>query len=182
MRKKNNNSKKEQRAEGLIEIQAVADDNSKRSGEAVEAAFLAKVCSLRLPVCKPWGDSERYDFVTDWRKGFWRVQVKGGSYLHKSAYHVGAGGKGRVFRKEDMDFVVVHIVPKDVWYVVPVEMAEGLAMLWFNPGSKRAKFEKYREAWCLLDCSRRVRGWKDIPVLCRSKEVGVRCAVCPLRG
>jgi PD-(D/E)XK endonuclease len=181
MRKKNNNSEKKKCAERVIELQAVADDNSKRSGEAVEAAFLAKACSLRLPVCKPWGDSERYDFVTEWGKGFWRVQVKGGSYRNGSMYHVG-GGKGRVFTKEDMDFVVAHIVPKDVWYVVPVEMAEGLLMLWFNPDSKRAKFEKYREAWCLLDCSRKVRGWRDIPALCRSKELGVRCAVCPVRG
>ena len=69
MREKNNNSENQRRAEGLIEIQAVADDNSKRCGEAVEAAFLAKACSLRFPVCKPWGESERYDLVVDWGKG-----------------------------------------------------------------------------------------------------------------
>jgi hypothetical protein len=42
---KNNNSGGEQEKE-VIEIQAVADDNSKRKGKAVEAAFLAKVCKL----------------------------------------------------------------------------------------------------------------------------------------
>jgi hypothetical protein len=42
-------------------------------------------------------------------------------------------------------------------------------------------FEKYREAWCLLDCPRKARGWKDVPVLCRSKQLGVRCAACPMR-
>ena len=93
MPEKNENSGREQEKEA-IDLQAVADDNSKRSGEAVEAAFLARVCSLRLPVCKPWGDSERYDFVTVWEKGFWRVQVKGGSHRDGSMYHVGAGGKG----------------------------------------------------------------------------------------
>jgi hypothetical protein len=130
----------------LIEIRAVADDNSKRSGEAVEAAFLAKVCKLRIPVCKPWGDSERYDFVVDWGKGLWRVQVKGALYCERSRYQAGPGGKGKPFTKEDMDFVVVHIVPKELWYVVPIEMAEGLVKLWFNPRSTRARFEKYREA------------------------------------
>jgi PD-(D/E)XK endonuclease len=164
-----------------IDLQAVAHDNSKRCGEAVEAAFLAKVCKLRIPVCKPWGDSERYDFVVDWGKGFWRVQVKGGSYYERSKYQVGAGGKGRPFTKEDMDFVVVHIVPEDLWYVVPIEIAEGLRALWFNPRSTRARFEKYRDAWCLLDCPRKARGWKDIPVRCRSEGVKVRCEVCPLR-
>jgi PD-(D/E)XK endonuclease len=164
-----------------IDIQAVADDTNKRMGEAVEAAFLAKVCKLRIPVCKPWGDSERYDFVVDWGKGFWRVQVKGGSYFERWKYQVGAGGKGKPFTKEDMDFVVVYIVPEDLWYVVPIEMAEGLVALWFNPRSTRARFEKYREAWCLLDCPRKGRGRRDIPVRCRSEAVKVRCAVCPLR-
>jgi len=165
----------------VISIQAVAEDTCKRMGEAVEAAFLAKVCKLRIPVCKPWGDSERYDFVVDWGKGFWRVQVKGGSYCEGKKYQAGAGGKGKPFTKEDMDFVVVHIVPEDVWYVVPIEKAEGLVKLWFNPKSKKARFEKYREAWCLLDCPRKGRGRRDLPVRCRSEEVGVRCVVCPMQ-
>jgi hypothetical protein len=109
----------------MIDLQAVAEDNCKRMGEAVEAAFLAKVCKMRIPVCKPWGDSERYDFVVDWGKGFWRVQVKGGSYCEGKKYQAGAGGKGKPFTKEDMDFVVVYIVPVDVWYVVPIEWRRG---------------------------------------------------------
>jgi hypothetical protein len=181
MNEENDNSGKEW-AKEVIDLQAVASDNPKRSGEAVEAAFLARVCRLRIPVCKPWGDSERYDFVVDWRIGFWRVQVKGGSCLERGSYKVGAGGAGKPFTKADMDFVVVHIVPEDVWYVVPIEIAEGLSTLWFNPRSTRARFEKYREAWCLLDCPRKARGRGDIPARCRSEEVKVRCAVCPLRG
>jgi len=170
----------------VIDIQAVADENSKRMGEMIEAAFLAKVCKLRIPVCKPWGDSERYDFVVDGGKGLWRVQVKGGSHCLESRkaskYHVRAGHNGQTFTKEDMDFVVGYIVPEDLWYVVPIEIAEGLTGLWFNPRSKKARFEKYQEAWCLLDCPRKGRGQKDIPARCRSEEVKVRCAVCPLRG
>ncbi len=42
MENKNNNSGEDQERE-VIELQAVADDNCKRMGEAVEAAFLAKV-------------------------------------------------------------------------------------------------------------------------------------------
>jgi len=182
MEKKNNNSGQEQEQEKeVIHLQAVADDNTKRIGEAIEAAFLAKVCKLRIPVCKPWGDSERYDFVVDWGKGLWRVQVKGGSTQDGSSYRVRAGCSGKVFTKEDMDFVVVHIIPEDLWYVVPIEIAEGLSTLWFNPRSTRARFEKYREAWCLLDCSRKVRGRNDMPGRCRSEAVKLRCAVCPKR-
>ena len=78
MDEKNNNSGTEREKE-VIDLQAVADDNAKRVGEVIEAAFLSKVCKLRIPVCKPWGDSERYDFVVDWGNGFWSVQVKAGS-------------------------------------------------------------------------------------------------------
>jgi hypothetical protein len=183
MEKKNDNSGVGRRAEEVIELQAVADDGSKRRGEAAEAAFLARACSLRLVVCKPWGDSERYDLVVDHGKGFWRVQVKGKWAPKRSNYTVSTENNwGRTYTRDEIDFFVVHIVRENVWYVVPIEVAEGRKSLSFNPRSRRnAMYERYREAWCLLDCSRKVRGWKDIPVLCRSKEVGVRCAVCPLR-
>jgi hypothetical protein len=180
MEKNNDNSGAEQEKE-VIELQAVADGNPKRVGEAIEAAFLAKVCKLRIPVCKPWGDSERYDFVVDWGKGFWSVQVKAGARGKGPLYIVTAGRIGKVFTKDDMDFVVVYIAPEDLWYVVPIEIAEGLRSLWFNPQSTRSRFEKYREAWCLLDCPRKARGRGDIPRRCRSEEVKVRCAVCPLQ-
>jgi PD-(D/E)XK endonuclease len=183
MEKKNDNSEKEQPAERVIELQAVADDNSKRCGEAIEAAFLAKACSLRLAVCRPWGDSERYDMVVDWGRGFWRVQVKGRLVSRvRSKYQIATeNAKGRAYTRDEIDFFVVYIKPENVWYVVPIEVAELRTALCFNPrGEGKGKYERYREAWCLLDCSRKVRGWKDIPVLCRSKEVGVRCAVCPL--
>jgi PD-(D/E)XK endonuclease len=182
MSKKTNNSGKKQPAKELIEIQGVGADNNKRRGEAAEAAFLAKACSLRLAVCKPWGDSERYDLVVDHGKGFWRVQVKSTSSYNQSKYRVKSGDSERPFAREDMDFVVAHIVPENVWYVVPIEVAEGRDDLCFNPyASGRSRYEQYQEAWCLLDCSRRARGRKDIPTRCRSKDVGVRCAVCPLR-
>jgi hypothetical protein len=180
MDEKNDNSGMEREKE-MIDLQAVADENPKRKGEMIEAAFLAKVCKLRIPVCKPWGDSERYDFVVDWGKGFWSVQVKGGTSHKRSGYKVESGRDGRVFTKDDMDFVVVYIVPEDLWYVVPVEIAEGRSSLWFTPGSARARLAKYREAWCLLDCGLEERGLEDIPVRCRSEAVNVRCAVCPLR-
>src|SRR5712691_6414426 len=39
--------------------------NTKRKGELSEAAFLLKAASLGFGVAKPWGDSERYDFILD---------------------------------------------------------------------------------------------------------------------
>ena len=66
------------RAEGKQHSQArkIKRANSKRKGELSEAAFLLKATSLGFGVAKPWGDSERYDFILDSRERLWRVQVK----------------------------------------------------------------------------------------------------------
>jgi hypothetical protein len=48
----------------------------KRRGEAAESVFLAKAVSMGFGVAKPWGDSERYDFILDSGRPLWRVQVK----------------------------------------------------------------------------------------------------------
>jgi len=50
--------------------------NPKRAGELSEAAFLWKAESLGFGVVKPWGDSERYDFILDSGGRLWRVQLK----------------------------------------------------------------------------------------------------------
>ena len=47
----------------------------KRRGEIAELAFMQKVVSLGFAVAKPWGDSERYDYILDAGGRFWRVQV-----------------------------------------------------------------------------------------------------------
>ena len=39
----------------------------KLQGELIELAFLHKAVSLGFAVAKPYGDSERYDFIVDYR-------------------------------------------------------------------------------------------------------------------
>src|SRR5882762_7849965 len=41
-----------------------------------ELAFAHKASAMDFKVSKPYGDSERYDFVVDSGKRLWRVQVK----------------------------------------------------------------------------------------------------------
>ena len=175
MRCDSDNSGKE-----LIEIHASAGPPPKSRGEVSEAAFLAKASSLGFPVAKPWGDSQPYDFVLDSGHGMLRIQIKSTSCYRGHRYGVAAGGCSRLYTSDDIDFIVAHIVPLDLWYVIPIEAFEGIAMLRFNPrGPGRAKYEKYAEAWCLLASPRRARTAKRPPVLCRSKELSVRCAICP---
>jgi len=152
----------------------------KRRGEAVEAAFLARASHLGFRVSKPWGDSDRYDFVVEGEQGFWRVQVKLTTCRRGAAYALSLTTGGRTYTNADIDFLVVYVVPEDLWYIIPIERVTSLRGLGLLPHSRKSKFDRYREAWCLLECSKRVRGWKDIPVLCRGKGLQARCAACPL--
>jgi len=131
--------------------------NSKRAGEVAEAAFLHKAVELGFRVTKPWGDSERYDFVVDAGRRLWRVQIKCTGALRAGGYHIQpihfVYGKGKVaYTAEDVDVLAALVVPLDAWYVVPVEaIAAGTSLrLYPQGGCKRARFEQYREAWGLL--------------------------------
>jgi hypothetical protein len=48
----------------------------KQRGELAEIAFLHKAADLGFGVAKPYGDSERYDFILDSGERLWKVQVK----------------------------------------------------------------------------------------------------------
>lgn len=126
----------------------------KRVGELGELAFLQKAIRMGFLVSKPWGDSDRYDFIVDWEGQLYRVQVRStecmqgprGYAVHASVY---VGKKIVGLTKKEIDVLVAYIFPKDAWYVVPVEKFVPRKNLWFYPdGSKKgAKFEKFREAW-----------------------------------
>ena len=130
--------------------------NTKRAGERSEAAFLNKASQLGFGVAKPWGDSERYDFILDNGRRLLRVQIKATDCLRAQAYETRATytlGKGRaVYGPKDIGFLVAHIATLNVWYVLPVRACMPAPMLRFYPHrkAKKMRLEKYREAWHLM--------------------------------
>jgi PD-(D/E)XK endonuclease len=130
--------------------------NTKVTGERSEAAFLHKAATLEFGVAKPWGDSRRYDFILDNGACLHRVQVKCTECVRMRAYETRATyttGKGRaVYTKKDIDFIAAHVVPLDIWYIIPVEICTPAPMLRFYPHrkAKKMRLESYREAWHLL--------------------------------
>jgi PD-(D/E)XK endonuclease len=143
--------------------------NPKRTGEHSEVAFLYRADQRRFAISKPFGDSERYDFILDNRPipgarpkpsrtiQLFRIQVKCTECLRAGAYETRATytvGKGRaVYTKRDIDFIAAHVVPLDIWYIIPVEVCTPQPMLRFYPHrkAKQMRLEQYREAWHLLD-------------------------------
>ena len=131
--------------------------NTKRTGELAEAAFLHKAVGLGLKVTKPWGDSERYDFVVDAGERLWRVQIKCTAAVRAGGYHIQPihfvyGKKKVTYTAEDIDVLAAYIIPLDVWYVVPIEAIGAGTSLRLYPegGCKAAPFEGYREGWGLF--------------------------------
>jgi len=176
-----------------FDIHAVGLTTRKRRGEAAEAAFLAKASGLGFGVAKPWGDSERYDFLLDSGHGhFWRVQVKSTQRYAESRYRVKAAGWKATYTRDEIDFLVAWIIPENLWYVVPIHAFASRKNLRFYPhGGRKALYEKYREAWCLMACPRSAQiepaqiepdcaSLNQALASCRCEQLSVRCAVCPL--
>jgi hypothetical protein len=180
------NPRRQTRTTKPITIHAVATPTRKRRGEAAEAAFLARATHLGFTVLIPWGDSNRYDSVVELDRGFLRVQVKSATGYAEHRYRVKTtGASGQVYTSKEIDFFVAYVVPENLWYIIPIQAIGKRKGIRFYPTTRRqsrALYEKYREAWCLLDSCLSVRLRKSHPRRCRSKNLEVRCALCPMRG
>jgi hypothetical protein len=92
---------------------------------------MSKAASLGFGVAKPYGDSERFDFILSWDHRLWRVQVKSTRTAHRRVYEIGAHacwGGVDTYTKNEIDLIiayVAYVVPEDTWYVFPIEATRG---------------------------------------------------------
>jgi hypothetical protein len=122
----------------------------KKRGEWVESVFVARASELGLPVSKPWGDSESYDFVVGRPGKFVGVQVKSTTIENGGGYVCVIRKQGGAYTRGSFDFVAAYVVPEDVWYIIPVKDIRGRENMSLCSNSPRNENEKYREAWNLL--------------------------------
>lgn len=137
---------------------------TKRRGELAELVFQLIATRMGFAVCKPYGDSERYDFILDARQPhpelrtpslLWRVQVKASSHIAGGFYRVKAshrrGNSDIAYKPGEIDFIAAYIIPDDSWYIVPIR-AVGATHLLFRrkEDSRPSLYGKYKEAWHLL--------------------------------
>jgi hypothetical protein len=129
--------------------------NSQR-GHLAELIFMRKAAGLGFSVSKPWGESERYDVIVRVGANLWRVQVKSVLAASPSRHDyclriAGGTARGRApYSVSEIDFLAAYLFAKSLWYVFPVSLIAGRRRLWLTPGSKRSRFEQYREAWTLM--------------------------------
>ena len=140
--------------EVLIAINTPKDN--KKLGELTEILFMAKASGLGFTVSKPYGESNRYDFIVDTGKALKRVQVKAariprGSNTYRVNCGTGNAAKNSYTAKE-IDFIVAYVVPLEAWYIIPISEFEGMSEVWLTPHVYRSKarWETFRDAWHLL--------------------------------
>ena len=138
------------------ELEHAAKLDGKHRGELAELAFMRKAAALGFAVAKPWGDCDRYDVIVRLGKVFWRVQIKSACAKPSTRTHhrlKTTGSRNVPYSREEIDFLVAYIFPEDAWYVFPVALVENRKVICVSPGSKRSRFEQYREAWDLMRAS-----------------------------
>jgi len=125
----------------------------KERGESAELCFMARAAEHGLRVSKPYGDSASYDVGVEQAGRILKVQVKSTIYRRRGSesYSLKVHGPRRqLYRKGTIDFFAVYLIPADTWYIIPFRKLGRNFSLHITVGSKRQKYEKYREAWGLL--------------------------------
>lgn len=126
--------------------------NKKLRGEWTEMCFMVRATEHGLPVSKPWGEMQSYDFVVGWPGHFVAVQVKSTICELGAGYGCTLrGSQNRRYPRGSFDFVAAYVILEDCWYIIPEEAVEGMERISLASDSERAHYEKYREAWHLLE-------------------------------
>ncbi len=131
---------------------------TRERGAWAEMYFMVLAMSYGLRVSSPYGGFGPYDVGVESGAGpILRVQVKctlyqckAGSYCMSVNMKHGARGR-RGYAPGTVDFFAIYIIPTDDWYIIPYAVVgDRDANVYFRPGVKEQKYEKYREAWHLL--------------------------------
>lgn len=120
-------------------------------GKVAEYAFASEL--LARGVTPNWPSSQNlpYDMIADTGSARHRVQVKGtikSGQVIDVQFMCQDGKKKRRYRKDEVDFIALHIRAFETWYIFPVDDIETGARI--KPGDETCKYNIYREAWNLL--------------------------------
>ncbi len=128
------------------------------TGDSSELAFALGAKNRGIHLNKPLGGDCPYDYVTDAGDGrLLRVQVKSTEVKEKgkSNYRVNAtylsDGKSRKYTQHEADVVAVHVVPKNIFYFIPLSEVKGQTIRVYPDKSlNKGSFESYRDNWNVL--------------------------------
>ena len=122
----------------------------KARGEWAELRFMLRATELGLRVTKPWGDNSPYDLVIETSGRFLRVQVKCTRFRRGRSYKCHLDSNGHAYTPDQIDFIAAYVIPADTWYILPIKATKARPDILLTPQNSRSKYEKYKEAWHLL--------------------------------
>jgi hypothetical protein len=122
----------------------------KARGEWAELRFMLRATELGLRVTKPWGDNSPYDLVIETSGRFLRVQVKCTRFRRGRSYKCHLDSNGHPYTPDQIDFIAAYVIPTDTWYILPIQATNSQPDILLTPRNPRSKYEKYKEAWHLL--------------------------------
>ncbi len=147
----------------------------KERGEWAELRFMARASEHGLHICKPWGDSRRYDFAVEHEGKFLRVQVKSTTCKRNNSYICTLRSHHtKSYSSSEIDFVAAYVIPKNVWFIFPVAVVLNCnRALVLSPHLVSSKYGAYEEAWHLmrgepLETKEDGRSESSVPVLAES--------------
>lgn len=128
----------------------------KEIGELSELRFLAEAYSRGFVVSKPFGDNAAYDFIIDFNGKLSRVQCKSTATLDERGrfiiYTVHGRMGDQVYSIASVDFLACYVFQFNAWYLIPInEVSTKTIRLYPHKTVKRAKFERFLEAWNLFE-------------------------------
>ena len=127
---------------------AAALEHDEGRGELSEYAFGYKAASLGFGVARPYSEGEQFDFILisrGWPEGdkLWRIQVKSTSsklgHLYRAMAQRRRRGRWVTYLPTEIDLIVVHVVPEDSWFVLPIRAIIGRMNLLLRPRKSRRK-------------------------------------------
>lgn len=122
-------------------------------GAVCEHKFAAEALLRGQMISWPSSQMHPYDVILDSGKARHRIQVKGTEKKsNKVAFQfrmISGRGTRRRYTKSDTDFIVLHLLHYDLWYIFPVEeVRTGVTICPTNPS---CRYAKYAGAWDLLE-------------------------------
>jgi hypothetical protein len=130
--------------------------NKKLRGEWAEMCFMVRAAEHDLPIAKPWGEMRTYDFIVGATGHFVSVQVKSTIFEVGAGYECTVRGGHKSYPPGSFDFLAAYAALENSWYIIPQDVIQGKKKVPLYPKSESALYEKYREAWYLLNGSRRI--------------------------
>src|SRR5437870_7465919 len=111
--------------------------NFKQRGEWVEMLFMARAAREGLQVSKPYGESASYDFIVESGSLCSRIQVKSTlTRTHNGFVCNLRCSASRTYDLGSFDFAAVHVIPLEVWFIIPRLTKVGIFL---RPGKLKAK-------------------------------------------